>query len=45
MNENLDEAQLDVVMMFLAGIAKLWWRNHIEDLASRCITEKIGNCP
>jgi hypothetical protein len=27
LNESLDEAKVNVAMMFLTGTTKLWWRN------------------
>jgi hypothetical protein len=43
MNGSPYEAKVNIVAMFLTGTVKLWWRNQVEDLAARRITEKIEN--
>jgi hypothetical protein len=43
MNGSPEEAKVNVVVMYLTGTVKLWWRNRVEDLAAGRITEKIEN--
>jgi hypothetical protein len=43
LNESSEEAKVNSTKMFLEGIAKIWWRNRVEDLAVGRIVEKIEN--
>jgi hypothetical protein len=41
MNRSLDKAKVNVVLMFLMGTMKIWWRNHEKYLAIGRTMEKI----
>jgi hypothetical protein len=43
MNESLEEAKVNVVVMYLTWTSKLWWRNRVEDLVVGRIIENIEN--
>jgi hypothetical protein len=43
MNESLEEAKVNVLVMYLTWTPKLWWRNRVEDLAVGRIIKNIEN--
>jgi hypothetical protein len=32
LNKSPDEAKVNIVVVFLTGTVKFWWRNQVEDL-------------